>query len=49
LVSRRVVPACAQVQVHPAALPLGLVDLPLAVILATGLERQQFGLSREVL
>jgi hypothetical protein len=28
------------VQVHPAVLPLDLVDLVLAAILATGLERQ---------
>jgi hypothetical protein len=34
LASRWVVPAGAQVQVHPAALPLDLVDLALAVVLA---------------
>jgi hypothetical protein len=35
------------VEVHPAALPLDLVDLALAVILATGLEGQQLGVPRE--
>jgi hypothetical protein len=37
------------VQVDPAALELELVDLALAVILAAGLEREQFGISRELL
>src|SRR5688500_9310507 len=43
LASRRVVPAGAEVQVHPAALPLDLVDLAFAVVLASGLEREQLG------
>jgi hypothetical protein len=47
LVSRRVVPADAEVQVHPAALPLDLIDLALAVVLTTGLERQQLSVPRE--
>jgi hypothetical protein len=47
LASRRVVPVGAQVQVHPAALPLDLVDLALAVVLTTGLERQQLSVPRE--
>ena len=34
LASRPVVPAGAQVQVHPTALPLDLIDLALAVVLA---------------
>jgi hypothetical protein len=38
-----------QVQVYPAALELELVDLALAVVLAAGLEREQFGTSRELL
>jgi hypothetical protein len=38
-----------EVQVDPAALELELVDLALAVILAAGLEREQFGISRELL
>jgi hypothetical protein len=37
--ARRVKP---QLQVDPAALELELVDLALAVILAAGLEREQF-------
>jgi hypothetical protein len=41
LASRRVVSAGAQVQVDPAALPLDLVDLALAVVLAAGLEGEQ--------
>jgi hypothetical protein len=40
LASRQVVPAGAQVQVHPAALQLDLIDLALAVVLAPGLECQ---------
>jgi hypothetical protein len=35
------------VQVHPAALPLDLIDLALAVVLAAGLKGQQFGVPRE--
>ena len=34
-------------QVHPAALPLDLVDLALAVVLASSLEGQQLGITRE--
>ena len=49
LAPRRLVPACAKMQVDPAALELELVDLALAVILAAGLEREQFGISRELL
>ena len=40
LASRRVVPAGAQVQVHPATLPLNLIDLALAVVLTASLEGQ---------
>jgi hypothetical protein len=47
LAPRRVVPAGAEVQVHPAALPLDLIDLALAVVLATRLERQQLGVPRK--
>ena len=47
LASRRVVPAGAEMQVHPAALPLHLIDLALAVILAAGLEGEQLGVPRE--
>jgi hypothetical protein len=36
-----------QVQVDPAALELELVDLALTVVLATGLEGQQLGVTRE--
>jgi hypothetical protein len=36
-------------QVHPAALPLNLVDLALAVLLTASLEGQQLGVSRESL
>jgi hypothetical protein len=32
LASRRVVAAGAQVQIHPAALPIDLIDLPLSVL-----------------
>ena len=34
-------------QVDPTALPLNLIDLPLAVVLATSLEGQQLGVPRE--
>jgi hypothetical protein len=34
----RIIAAGAEVQVHPAALPLHVVDLALAVILAADLE-----------
>jgi hypothetical protein len=37
--------ADAQVQVDPAALPLDLIDLALAVVLAPGLEGQQLGVA----
>jgi hypothetical protein len=47
LASRRVVPAGAKVQVHPAALPLNLVDLAFAVVLAASLEREQLRVTRE--
>jgi hypothetical protein len=33
-------------QVHPAALPLDLIDLALAVVFAAGLEGEQFGVPR---
>jgi len=36
----RIVSPDAEVQVHPAALPLDLVDLALAVLLAARLERE---------
>jgi hypothetical protein len=45
--SPRVVPTDAEVQIHPAALPFDLVDLALAVVLTTGLERQQLSVPRE--
>jgi hypothetical protein len=35
------------VQLHPAALPLDLIDLSLAVVLAAGLKSQQLRVSRE--
>jgi hypothetical protein len=35
------------VQVDPAALPLDLIDLALAVVLAVGLRGQQLGVPRE--
>jgi hypothetical protein len=41
LASRRVVPPRAQVQQHPATLPLNLVDLALAVLLAGRLEQRK--------
>jgi hypothetical protein len=43
---RRVGP---EVQVDPAALELELVDLALAVVLATGLEGQDLRVARQVL
>jgi hypothetical protein len=46
---RWVVAAGTKVQVHPAALPLDLVDLAFAVVLAAGLEGQQLGVPRECL
>jgi hypothetical protein len=42
LASRRFVPASAQVQVDPAALPLDLIDFALAVVLAASLELEEF-------
>jgi hypothetical protein len=47
LASRWIVPAGAQVEVHPAALPLHLIDLAFAVVLATGLEGEQLCVPRE--
>jgi hypothetical protein len=47
LASRWVVAADAKVQVHPAALALDLIDLAFAVVLASGLEGEQFGFPRE--
>jgi hypothetical protein len=47
LASRQVVPAGAQVQIHPAALPLHLIHLALALVLTTGLEREQLGVARK--
>ena len=41
------VPAGAEVQEHPATLPLDLIDLLLAVVLAAGLEGEQFRIPRE--
>jgi hypothetical protein len=36
----------AEVEVHPTALPFDLVDLPLAVLLASRLQRDQLGIPR---
>jgi hypothetical protein len=36
-------------QVHPTALPLDLIDLAFAVVLAAGLERKQLRIPREPL
>jgi hypothetical protein len=47
LASRGVIPAGAQMQVHPATLPLDLIHLALAVILTASLEGQQLGVPRE--
>jgi hypothetical protein len=47
LASRWVVAAGAQVQVDPAALPLDLIDLTLAVVLTTGLKGQQLRVPRK--
>jgi hypothetical protein len=44
-----VVSTSAEVQVHPAALPLRLIDLAFAVLLAAGLEGEQFRIPREPL
>jgi hypothetical protein len=41
------VPAGAQVQADPAALPLDLIDLALAAILAAGLEGEQLRVPRK--
>jgi hypothetical protein len=46
---RWVVAAGAEVQVHPAALPLDLVDLAFAVVLAGGLEGEHFDVLGEPL
>ena len=37
----KVVPPVTKMQVHPAALPLDLVDLTLAVVFTAGLEGEQ--------
>jgi hypothetical protein len=42
-----VVPAGVRVHVDPAALPLDLVDLAFAVVLAAGLEGQQLRVARK--
>jgi hypothetical protein len=49
LASRRIIAAGAEVQVHPAALPLDLIDLALAVVLAAGLEGKQLRVARKYL
>jgi hypothetical protein len=46
-VSRRVIPVGAEVQGLPAALPLDLIDLALAVVLATSLERERLRVPRK--
>jgi hypothetical protein len=46
-VSRRVVAAGAEMQIHAAALPLDLIDLALAVVFAAGFEGQYLGVPRE--
>jgi hypothetical protein len=38
-----------EMQIHPAALHLHLIDLSLAVLLAAGLEGEHLGVSREML
>jgi hypothetical protein len=48
-VAPQVIAAGTKMQVHPAALPVDLVDLTFAVILAAGLERQQLRVPREPL
>jgi hypothetical protein len=40
-------PASAKMQIHPAALPLHLIDLALAEILTARLDGQQLGVSGE--
>ena len=47
--SWQVVQAGAEVQVHPPALPLDLIDLALAAVLAAGLEGEQLRIPRECL
>jgi hypothetical protein len=47
LVSRRVIPAGAEVQVDSAALPLDIVDLAFAIVLAPRLKGEQRGVPRE--
>jgi hypothetical protein len=49
LAPRCLVESGPEVQVDPAALELKLVDLALAVVLAAGLEREQFSISWELL
>jgi hypothetical protein len=43
----RIVAAGAQVEIHLAALPLDLIHLAFAVLLAAGLEGKQFSIPRE--
>jgi len=45
----RLVSPDAEMQVHPAALPLDLIDLALAVLLAASLERQHLDVPWDVL
>jgi hypothetical protein len=40
-------PTKPKVQIHPAALPLDLINLALAVVLATSLEGEQLGVPRK--
>jgi hypothetical protein len=47
LPSVAVVSADAEVEVHPTALPLNLIDLALAVVFAARLEGEQFGVPRK--
>ena len=47
LASRRIVPADAQVQIDPTALPLDLIYLALAVVFTASLEGEQLGVPRE--
>jgi hypothetical protein len=46
---RRLVAAGSEVEVDPAALELELVDFPLAVVLAAGLEGEDLQVAREAL
>jgi hypothetical protein len=49
LASLQVISPDAEMQVDPAAVPLDLVDLTLAVLLTTSLERQHLRILRELL